>query len=681
MFTQLKHHKAKTGSLRVTKKSDLQLSGWVYTQRYKFQDLENENNRTKYDELEKERFRRLKSIGFDFECKRKKAVSTCLSLTKVDQDAKAWDAMFTQLKHHKAKTGSLRVTALSDRNLFLWVRKQKQMMIAYQHFATNNETSGEINVSEIIQGRVRLLKSIGCGSIDNGVRKEEIQKKRWHNMFERLKKYQEKYRDMHLVKSHDPKLYSWINVQEKLSKDDESNSKMTEIKCERIKMLKSLVGFEKRQYRHNDWKEMYELLKEFKEKTGSLCVPSRSKLYGWLHYQKSLFKEDNQKHPKFDVHTKNERKRLLQEIGFEGVLFRPYDARPQTTQKNWMEMFERLKTHKEKTGSCFVAKGKSQKLKNWVKTQRTLFKEHDSVEEILDEFKREKIKLLKSINYEETLQDLSVTSYNQNWNYMFAKLKEHKVQTGSLCVPNTKKKLQIWVRNQEKLLREYEKADCIFSETKLQRVRLLKDVGFDANEPRQKLIENSGFRRSFRGQWKDFFEELREFHEIFGHFDVPEGLDDKLHSWTQHQKLKYCKKELTESKPIGTRSIIDQDRISLLEIIGFIRGTSSDKELCDVKTEESKQMEIVSYKKIEEKSTVSDKKSTKSLVESVVRDTYAQNQTHVINTLTSNDSVVVPLFKLFHPKSGERTHDFKSEEPINTDASMVFPIKKVGTWM
>jgi hypothetical protein len=108
-------------------------------------------------------------------------------------------------------------------------------------------------------------------------------------------------------------------------------------------------------------------LVKYKEKNGHCNVPTKNGSLGeWISHQRSLFKSKKLKADRYEK---------LVGIGFafEGVKKEPDNVK-------WNERYMELVKYKQKNGHCNVP-FKNGSLGGWVKTQRTLFRSKELMED------------------------------------------------------------------------------------------------------------------------------------------------------------------------------------------------------------------------------------------------------------------------------------------------------------
>ena len=315
-----------------------------------------------------------------------------------------------------------------------------------------------------------------------------------------------------------------------------TNGRLTK---ERMKRLED-IGFQwkvkNKMKRHFDeqWNDMFEKLRAYKEQFGDCLVPlsyeNDPKLGVWVHSQRQLLNRaayiasqvSNLETSTIgrlppNVNTAedaamDDRRRLLDSIDFcwsteEGL--ESMDNATKAQVASWEAMFEKLRAYKEEFGDCLVPKRQGP-LGTWVDSQRVKFK-------------------------------------------------------------RLKKKLA------EKGLFYYENHPSVGSEA-------LSVVG-RLEEDRIRRLNELGFVWTIRDDWWKRYEELKEYKQKMGHCDVPARYPEnkKLGNFvcSQRQQYKALLKNVSGKRP---PSCLTPERINLLNEIGFtwaIRARSTPADHLD----------------------------------------------------------------------------------------------------
>jgi hypothetical protein len=187
-YQRLRAYHAKHGHIRVSKREDLKLAEWVFSQRKPH----------RLGELRPERREKLESLGFDF---------------SPQQDFRVlWEERFDELEAYHAVHGHVRVSEREDQKLAQWVREQRM-----QH------RRGELRPE-----RREKLESLGFDFSSQLVP--------WEERFDELEAYHAEHGHTRVTEREDRKLAKWVSHQRYAHKSGE-------LRPERREKLESL-GFD-----------------------------------------------------------------------------------------------------------------------------------------------------------------------------------------------------------------------------------------------------------------------------------------------------------------------------------------------------------------------------------------------------------------------------------------------------
>jgi hypothetical protein len=200
----------------------------------------------------------------------------------------------------------------------------------------------------------------------------------WDEMFAKLKEYKENHGTCHVPVTKPRPSYKelalWVTSQRRTYKELEShptdqprtNNMITE---EQVNLLNG-IGFSwSGENTMRPWHEMFEELKEYKEKHGTCHVPvtkpspEHKELGVWVSYLRRKHKELKKQpadQPRTEDMITDEKVDLLDQLGFS------WDAKT----KPWEDMFRLLEEYKTNHGDCLVPvrkpKGPTKSLARWV---------------------------------------------------------------------------------------------------------------------------------------------------------------------------------------------------------------------------------------------------------------------------------------------------------------------------
>jgi hypothetical protein len=277
------------------------------------------------------------------------------------------------------------------------------------------------------------------------------------------------------------------------------------------------------------WHAMFERLKEYKEEYGDCLVPQRyeddPQLGKWVSTQRSISSLDDK--------AKKERDDKLNSIGFVWSVREA--GRSSKRDKMWNKKFQRLKKYKQKHGDCLVSQSDKEdpSLGRWVEMQRKVYANN--------KLRSDRRSKLESVGFVWVAGE-TLTSYEKQWEEMFAKLEQYSRHHGDCLVPQFYKEdpaLGDWVSYQR------QGRDNLDSE----RVARLESIGFVWDALDRK--------------WEEMFAKLEEYCRENGDCLVPRVYkeDPSLGRWVSKQRIR--------------RDKLDPTRRERLESIGFVWQVSS----------------------------------------------------------------------------------------------------------
>lgn len=328
-----------------------------------------------------------------------------------------------------------------------------------------------------------------------------------------------------------------------------------------------------------------------------------------------------------------ERLRRLESIGFQ---FKVKHKMKRYYDKQWDQMFERLLKFRDENGHCMVPKryAADVKLGTWVHTQRIQYRKMisskgaasdgggsvdgtkamdtmsdagsedmvlektGSEEEISFRLTDERRKRLEEIGFCWSAREgdkvstdpskVTRNSYDDQWDYMFNRLKLYKDTYGNCLVPKRFKddpKLGTWVDTQRV---QYKKMQKKLASQGVQYDGPAVDSGDEGSQPasssqekpivgrltdeRIRRLESLGFVWSLRDDWWKHYEELKAFKEQHGHCNVPAryAQNRRLGIWVSAQRQQYKLVNSALDDPKQRRAApLTAERVGLLNELGF----------------------------------------------------------------------------------------------------------------
>lgn len=564
-FEELKEYKQQTDRLDVPLNVNKQLNRWVRNQRLMIKDFNSrqfQQSEDTFDLQKAEKVQLLKSIGLDYE----KILDSKSNQTSLDSK---WNDMFEQLKAHKQKTGNVDVPVSANKQLYYWGYSQKCMIKDYEEGKL--QSGSKLDVIKI--ERIKRLKSIGFGADISSIRAAT-----WEEMFVQLKEYKQQHGTLRVSVNENKELHHWIRNQKQMIKDFglgkfHSGKKFDCKRAERVKLLKS-IGFE-------DWNEMFEELKKYKQSNGNLNVPLdiNKQVHDWVHKQK-LFVEGLSKLQPVKISVrKTERLKLLRSIGFEEYCDKLFTGlndleqndgkldehanrnRSSGGEKNinsisssvtnkWSEMFAELKKHKEKTESFKVLFHEDTKLYNWVRNQRYMIQKFETSKfqtgSAIDSTKAERVNSLRNIGFDKPEQQQTFhDSYRSDLDHVVKILGYDESKEDQTNMPNQKHMIH----------------ECCTSGKVWTIPKSIGLDGLDRCQDDETICPHA--------DWAEFFEQLKLHKNKFDNFEIPSEVNLILNIWVQAQidMIKEWKE-----RPLCLKNDVTSvkaERVLLLKSIGF----------------------------------------------------------------------------------------------------------------
>lgn len=212
----------------------------------------------------------------------------------------------------------------------------------------------------------------------------------------------------------------------------------------------------------------------------------------------------------------------------------------------WDRMTQQLKQYHKKHGHSLVSVEENAELANWCKTVRRNYshqvndKQSSAGRSALPDYKLELLEELKFVWNVQTFI----------WNKSYQQMCAFRATHGHCHLPEGHA-LRMWAHNQR----------CTYR-------NLLQGRASPMPPDRFQALSAIGFfdtYRSLEDQWKRRYDELVDFHQAFGHANVPEDYSEnyQLGQWVMNQRLAY-KRYIA-----GLQSPLTTERISALESIDF----------------------------------------------------------------------------------------------------------------
>jgi hypothetical protein len=301
-----------------------------------------------------------------------------------------WEQRCLDLEAFKAEHGHCNVpqTYPADRSLAIWVTNCRRL-----------RKQGKLD-----EQRIRRLDEIGFAW---SLRTRRFAARDWDAMVAELAEFKDRHGHANVPHGcrEAPELAAWLH-------GVRCSRRSGRLDADRVAQLDGLgVVWEPEQ---NRWEEMFAALVDFKKQEGHCNVPGTwtrdPKLAKWVIGLRAARKRNT---------LERERVEQLESLGFEWE--RGSDSR-------WDAMYDELTKYKRAHGHCRVSSvaGDHQKLGNWVRTQRTRFRQGALLQD--------QVRRLNELGFTWDL-------WRDQWEEMFSALVDFKTVFGHCDVP------QAWAEN------------------------------------------------------------------------------------------------------------------------------------------------------------------------------------------------------------------------------------------
>ena len=248
------------------------------------------------------------------------------------------------------------------------------------------------------------------------------------------------------------------------------------------------------------------------------------------------------------------RRLALESVGFSRSMFDEPRLRAVGNQRaTWEERYEELKAFKQENGHTVVPKNYGP-LGSWVRSQRHLMKEKGTSSfEGGGLLSQDRIVALEKLGF---VWDV----HQWQWNQTYHELLEYRRIHNDTNVPMSRGALGLWVFNQRAHYNNFRKGKQ--SHMTEDRLAMLEAIGFEFDLGK-KILSAADER------WQSRLNELKQYEEEFGTFNVKQSKNPPLFNWCQHQKACYRANLQGKSSPLNKK------REEALKCIGFFEGYDS----------------------------------------------------------------------------------------------------------
>mmetsp|Transcript_37453 Transcript_37453/g.79000 ORF Transcript_37453/g.79000 Transcript_37453/m.79000 type:complete len:567 (+) Transcript_37453:18-1718(+) len=341
-------------------------------------------------------------------------------------------------------------------------------------------------------------------------------------------------------------------------RDDDDDVPKTILTDERVQKMND-IGFVW-DVREKQFEEKLGQLRIFKEMNGHIDPRfMNGQLALWVRkYEQQYRKYSDAAAAGIDGETLSailpENRRIaLENVGFcRSMLDQPRARVAKNRRATWEERFEELKEYKEEHGHCVVPKNHGP-LGSWVRAQRHLMKEKEAMESSIESgglLCDERVDRLDRLGF---VWDV----HQWQWNQTYYELLKYKEDHNDTNVPMSYGGLGLWVFNQRAHYNTFRKGKK--SHMTPMRIILLRNIGFEFDLGKK-------IRSAADERWQTRLDELLQYHEKWGTFNVKQKDNPSLYYWCQHQKRCY------RATLQGKKSPLSKERESALRSVGFLDG-------------------------------------------------------------------------------------------------------------
>jgi len=300
--------------------------------------------------------------------------------------------------------------------------------------------------------------------------------------------------------------------------------------------------------KQDKWNEMFEQLKLYKIQNGNFDVPRNSSLARWVGKQRMSYKKHKAGSGECSNQTMEGRIQHFNEIGFQIEKKKTRKLNDDGDQA-WDDMFENLKSFKEKNGHCIPPVAPPSSLRKWVEKQRTEYKRIRAGED--STLTTQRMQLLNDIQF-----PFIPHKQTLSWDKRYEELVEFKAKFGHCKVPRLYGTLGKWVSDQR--IKYKKNQEGLKTNLTPERTQKLINLGMIWYIFKLKSKEE----RADRKPWTHRYEELLKFKEEHGHTVVPQHYP-VLGQWVHSQRVNY---KLMKQ---GRKSLMSPTQAMDLHSIGF----------------------------------------------------------------------------------------------------------------
>lgn len=374
---------------------------------------------------------------------------------RVDRNT-AWNAKYQELEAWHGKYGNYRNIQQENPTLYRWMANQRK------------KRDGKGNHAPLTIQQIQRLEALKF---------PWKPRSDWDEMYEELHAFYQQHG--HLRVEYRSQLYVWMETQRRKRLDTKGYAPLTKDQIDRLDQINFCWNPKQDEQDRQQavWNEHYKELCDFYTKHGHLKVPSDSRLYTWIVYQRAKRTGDGKYAP-----LTEEQVRLLDTIGFPW----PFQVGANLHELKWHQKYQELVEFQREHGHCNV-KGPSS-LYNWMIHQRQRRRSGKK-----DSLTDQQIQLLDSIQFPWIpSRGSSLHHQEATWRAKYQELAAFYKTTGHFKVPRPSS-LYTWMYNQRSKWKKMKNGRAALTKEQIQ---LLDEINFPWESTLQKIDHHCSEREN-----------------------------------------------------------------------------------------------------------------------------------------------------------------------------------------
>ncbi|KAL7541451.1 hypothetical protein ACHAXR_013267 [Thalassiosira sp. AJA248-18] len=485
---------------------------------------------------------------------------TTTTSTKTIRRRKSWEESYDDLKRYRDTNGHCNVPQ-SEKPLGPWVNSQRiehaRYLVCEERLqgGRGNNNKETLPSTSMTAERKKLLGDLGFVW--------DIPGHTWNTRYDELCEFRKI--NGHCVVPRSSRLGAWV---EKQRNEYKKYRAIQDDNHEKDEMMPKTILTDDRVGKLNNITFVWDVReKQFEQKLGQLRIFKEindsidprfmnGQLALWVRKYEQQYRKylDAASTRGIDVETLSgilpeDRRIALEAVGFCRSMFDEPRARSLTNRRaTWEERYEELREYQAEHGHVLVPKNYGP-LGSWVRAQRHLMRENEREGSSFETSELLSAERVDSLNRLGFVWDV----HQWQWNQTYHELLQYKEEHNNTNVPMSYGGLGLWVFNQRAHYSSYRKGKQ--SGITTARLEMLRNIGFEFD-----LGEK--IRSAADERWQTRLNEVKEYEEEWGTFNIKQSHNPSLYNWCQHQKKCWRNSNLKE------------ERREALQSIGFLDGRS-----------------------------------------------------------------------------------------------------------